>query len=58
METSEVEKKAFEIFLKKMPTMSLTGETEKGFRSAVEQSIEIAQLFEKTKNEILKKDKE
>jgi hypothetical protein len=58
MEKTEVEEYAFEIFLKKMPTTFLAGENEKGFRSAIEQSVEIAQLYVKTKNEILKKDKE
>lgn len=49
-----LEKKAFQIFLKKMPTMHLTDESVKGFKSIAEQSVEIAQMFEATFKETLK----
>lgn len=53
---TEVEEHAFEIFLRKMPTQFLTEETEKGYRTVMEQAVEIAQLFVKVKNEILRKE--
>lgn len=58
LELLELENKAFQIFLKKMPTMHLTAESSKGFKSIAEQSVEIAQMFMKTVKETLEAQKE
>lgn len=48
-----VEDVALQIFLKKMPTSPLTSESERGYKSTIEQSVEIAQLFVKVRDELL-----
>lgn len=57
VEYSSLYDKAFEIFLKRMPTSPLTGESAKGYKSAIEQSVEIAQLFESVATPLLNKEK-
>lgn len=52
-EKAYVEQLALQIFMKKMPTTTLTNETMKGFTSSIEQSFEIAKLFAAKKKELL-----
>lgn len=52
-EKSYLEAVALQIFLKRMPTSPLTSESERGYKSTIEQSVEIAQLFVKIKDELL-----
>lgn len=56
-EKNYVQAVALQIFLKKMPTTPLTGETIKGFRSSIEQSVEIAQLYVQMSNELMEEKK-
>lgn len=57
MEATPLIDRAFQIFLKRMPTSSLTEETVKGYKSVIEQSVEIAQLFQKISYELLEEKK-
>lgn len=56
-EKNHVQMVALQIFMKRMPTSPLTTENMTGYNSAIEQSVEIADLFCKRSVELLKETK-